>query len=253
MQLPKLTPKQQQILIHIYKYRFLNRIQIQTLMNHKDYRRINEWLSDLTEKQYIERIYSTDFTERTKPAIYYLALNGIRLLKVSDYLPVAELRKRYREPKLSEGFRKRSMLIADCCIELQAQNSKAIHYECYTQADYSNGHNQYGFLNGEYALQPHLCYTKQQSSSTATHLLEVFDASLPRYKVRSRIKQADGSVPTILFVLPRLTDLIYAKRRIKKLLEGEWEPTDIDIRLITIDTLRAKGVRGDSWESVKVS
>ena len=46
MKLPKLTPKQQNILVLLYQYRFLNRIQIQTLMGHKDYRRINAWLAD---------------------------------------------------------------------------------------------------------------------------------------------------------------------------------------------------------------
>ena len=82
MKLPKLTMKQQEILELLYRYRFLNRIQIQTLMGHKDRKTISLWLRVLRQKQYIEWIYSTDFAERTKPAIYYLGLNGIRFLKI---------------------------------------------------------------------------------------------------------------------------------------------------------------------------
>ena len=52
MTIPYITPKQQEIPKLIYKFRFLNRIQIQTLLNHKDKRRINSWLKDLSEKEY---------------------------------------------------------------------------------------------------------------------------------------------------------------------------------------------------------
>ena len=72
MKLSSITNKQQEILKLLYKYRFLNRIQIQQLMNHKDKKRVIVWLRDLRKKQYIEWIYSTDFVEKTKPAIYYI-------------------------------------------------------------------------------------------------------------------------------------------------------------------------------------
>ena len=40
MKLPKITTKQEEILALLYRYRFLNRIQIQTLMHHKDHKTI---------------------------------------------------------------------------------------------------------------------------------------------------------------------------------------------------------------------
>ena len=117
MKLPKLTKKQAEILTLLYTYRFLNRIQIQALMNHKDKKTINIWLKDLTEKNYIHRIYSTHFLEKTKPAIYYLGINGIRQLKTcaqeavddagkvtyAPTYPIEELRKRYREHESLPG------------------------------------------------------------------------------------------------------------------------------------------------------
>ena len=55
--LSKLTNKQKEILKLIYQYRFLNRIQIQALMGHKDYKTINVWLKDLRQNGYVEWIY----------------------------------------------------------------------------------------------------------------------------------------------------------------------------------------------------
>ena len=81
MTLPKITNKQQEILLLIYKYRYLNRIQIQQLLNHKNKKNINTWLKDLTEKQYLNKIYSNNVGENIKPAIYYASINAIRYYK----------------------------------------------------------------------------------------------------------------------------------------------------------------------------
>jgi hypothetical protein len=267
MKLPPLTTKQQYILKLLYKYRFLNRIQIQKLMGHKDKRLICIWLKDLREKHYVEWIYSTDFTERTKPGIYYLGLNGIRQLKTSGDYPVEELRKRYRESNRSEGFRFRCMLLADCCNDLWTNSSDELRYSFLTQADYADPGSEYNFLAAEDSIRPQLCYTEQREGGvvTTTFLLEVFDATLPQYKVRNRLKEYveyldDGDdwnseregehLPTIQLVCPRVTDLIYAKRRTRKLIEDLWEPKDIHIQLTTFDKIKSAGVTGDIWENV---
>ncbi|MGB4966625.1 MAG: hypothetical protein WBO35_00285, partial [Candidatus Saccharimonadales bacterium] len=129
MKLPSITTKQQEILQLLYNYRYLDRMQIQQALNHKDKRRILAWLKDLREKQYIEWIYSTDFIEKTKPAIYYLSLNGIKYLKTlqredddGDTLPLyplEELRKRYKDNERSRTFIDRSLLVADCVLTLR--------------------------------------------------------------------------------------------------------------------------------------
>src|ERR1700756_32248 len=123
MNLPKITKKQQAILGLLYQYRFLNRIQIQIMMKHKDYKTINVWLKDLREKHYVEWIYSTDFAEKTKPGIYYLGLNGIRHVKMLHPYKTEELRKRYRESTRSQIYIDRCLLIAQGCIVLENERS----------------------------------------------------------------------------------------------------------------------------------
>ena len=73
MTLPKTTEKQKDIIDNVFRFRFINRYQIQKIVGHKDSKRVNVWLKDLVEKNYLGRIYSRKLLENTKPAVYYLS------------------------------------------------------------------------------------------------------------------------------------------------------------------------------------
>jgi hypothetical protein len=275
MNLPKTTKKQQEILKLLYKYRFLNRIQIQTLMNHKDRKTINLWLRDLKEKQYIEWIYSTHFAEKTKPAIYYLGLNGIRHLKTLDTYSVEELHKRYREASRSRTYIDRCILLADCRISLIKEQTDKSYYYYETEADYLLEDSYYHFMTESELVHPQLCFSKEKykgkgrknTVTVASYLLEIFDATLPRYRMKKRLSNyieylddddewedgTDGDKPPIiLLVCPRTSDLIYAKRRTRGLMVEIWEYDDEDrphIRFTTAEKLKEHGVTTeDIWE-----
>jgi hypothetical protein len=262
--LPTITTKQQEILKLIYRYRFLNRTQIQALLGHKDKRRIISWLKDLRDKQYVDWHYNaTDFIAKSKPAIYYLSLNGIRYLREVGGYPGEELRKRYKEPGRTQVFIDRCLLVADCCIALRAKNSDELQYTWVLSADYADPDSEYNFLN---ELKSHLCFIKQNDEQTTGYLFEVLDPLMPRYAVRKRIKDyVDYLVsgdwqdeteydepPIILVACPTVADLIYAKRRAKK----ELEDYDVDedershIRFATVEKVKQLGVTARIWEEV---
>lgn len=260
--LPSITTKQQEILKQIYKYRFLNRTQIQALLKHKDKRRIISWLKDLREKQYVGWRYdATNFISKSQPAIYYLSINGIRYLRETGECPSEGLRKRYKEPNRTQAFIERCLLIADCCIALQVKSNDQLQYSWTLPADYADPDYEYSFLNG---LKPHLRFIKEDSEQTTRYLLEVFDPLMPRYAIRKRIKDyveylASGDwqnqtgyddTPIILIACPTVADLLYAKRRAKK----EIEDNDMDydeasrIRFATIEKIKQVGVVAKIWE-----
>lgn len=279
MNLPKLTMRQKEILDLLYRHRFLNRIQIQALLGHKDYKNVNLWLKDLREKQYVEWIYSTHFAEKTKPAIYYLGINAIRRYR-QNQVHEEHILKYYRESSRSQAFIDRCILLADACIALKQANraleaelsDRQIHeadiwftYE--TEAEYIEG-GYYEFLN-DTDIHPHLIYTKanygQDDVITASYTAEVFDPTVPRYTVRKRLKDyvkfLDGEEwqdeteeekpPITLFVCPTKADMIYCKRATKKLLEDAWETEQIHMRFTYLDKIREHGFRGRIWEEVK--
>ena len=268
MTLPAITTKQQEILKLLYRFRFVDRIQLQAFLQHKEKRRSSRWLKDLRDKHYVEWIYSTDFTEKTKPGIYYLGINGIRYLRTLELYPPDELRKRYKDSSREQAFMSRSLLIAGSCVTLEARtkNMEDIEYSYVTEADYIDPDNEYHFLE---ELRPQLCFVKQEGAAesgyTTIFLLEVFDVTTPRYMVKKRLKDyvtylddndwRDDFEADELFVLiacPTTAELIYAKRRTRWLLEdGDIElDEDVDIRFATVEKLRQHEVTGMIWEEV---
>jgi hypothetical protein len=300
IELPRLTKKQQVILKLLYRYRFLNRIQIQALMGHKDPKTINLWLRDLRAKGYVEWIYSTHFAEKTKPAVYYLSLNSVRHLRtltrtgkdedgkaiVLPVYPPEELRKRYKESTRSQTYIDHCILIAECCIALERENTKnevkddrksKLRFYYQAEADYLLDRSYYHFILESGLIQPSLVFCKdrldedgKEETTLESYILEVFDPTLPRYRMKKRlgdyIKYLDDEsgewqertntekLPVVLFVCPRTTDLIYAKRRTRKLIADSWEWKDEDearprIAFTTTDKLKASGVfDGEIWE-----
>lgn len=237
-------------------------------MDHKDYKTINVWLKDLREKGYITWIYSTDFLEKTKPAIYYLGLNGIRFLKAHTNYPVEELRKRYREPSRSKTFIDRCVLVAECCTALHKESTEQLHYSSATEADYLDPEDGYNFLAESELAHPSLCIEVLGDDATY-YLLEIFDATLPRYRLRKRLKdyvkyleedewhnETDmEKPPIILLVLPTLTDLIYTKRCMKKLLNAAYYdevPNNVHIRFTTTEKLTQRSVTSPIWEEKRL-
>jgi len=234
-------------------------------MGHKNKRRIADWLKDLREKHYVEWIYSTDFAEKTKPAIYYLGINGIRLLRTLDIYPPEELRKRYRESSRSPDFIAKSVLLAGCCLNLAAKSTGNLSYSFVTQADYADADNEYNFLAEE--LKPDLCYERAEQTKHGTtmedYLIVVFDAATPRYMIRKRLKdyvtyldegswkrRFDDSELMVHFACPSKAELIYAKRRTRILLENIGRDKRSHIRFTTVEQVKLEGVTGFIWEEV---
>jgi hypothetical protein len=135
----------------LYEHRFLNRIQIQALLGHKDYKNVNLWLKDLREKQYVEWIYSTHFAEKTKPAVYYLGINAIRRFRQLD-VHEEHILKYYRESGRSQTFIDRCILLADASVALKQANriteadirsrrvrKEDIWFRYETEAEYTSG------------------------------------------------------------------------------------------------------------------
>lgn len=262
--LPTITTKQQEILKLLYRYRFLNRTQIQALLKHKDKRRIISWLKDLREKQYVDWRYdATNFIARSQPAIYYLSINGVRYLRETGEYPNEELRKRYKDPNRTQVFIDRCLLIADCCIALQAKNNSQLQYSWTLLADFADLDHEYGFLN---ELKPHLCFLKEAGKQTTCYLLEAFDPLMPRYAIRKRIKDYEEYLtsgdwqdqtgyddsPIILIACPTVADLLYAKRRAKKEIEdNDLEEDEVSrIRFAIIEKIKQFGVVAKIWEEV---
>lgn len=265
MTIPYITPKQQEIIKLHYQYRFINTKQIQSFLKHKDKKTINIWLKDLREKHYLEWDYSTKFGENTKPAIYHAGINGIRFLKAQDDYSMAVIQKLYRDGKREEQFIQSCILIAGTCLNLirKSTNTSDATFSFETASDYAKENSRFNFLT-ETAVEPSLCFIKQKNSKKTYYLVNVFDATLPTYRIRKKLKnyydfyqsgEWENNItkifPIILLIYSTKSVLIYAKRITQKLLEENQNPKDLHVRFATVDEVKELGITGEIWEEVE--
>lgn len=261
MKLPKITNKQQEILLLLYRYRFLNRIQIQAFLSHKYPKRINDWLRDLYEKDYVGRIYSTNFGENTKPAIYFIGTNGIRFLKTQDDCCVEVIQRLYREKSRQESFISRCILIGSMCLELKAKTSDVLVYRPLTESELVDPDSPFHCVT-EY--EPQLCVTKYtgKTKKKSHFLVVVFDSTLPRYRIRNRIKKyfefyasnewedaTSEKFPNIFIVCPTKALMIYCKRLTQTLLEDR-DAAALNLYFTYDGAVMKRGITGEIWEAV---
>ena len=269
-----ITQKQQEILKLLYKYRFLNRIQIQTFLNHKYHKRINDWLNDLTKKEYTGRIYSNTLGENTKPAIYYIEKNGIGFLKTEFNFSSEHLQRLYRDNERSEDFIDQCILMGDIFLELRdvsiqsrkKESKGEITYIASTAIDLANHDHPLNFLT---ELKPDLLIKKVsrkktvKKTKTIYYLLTVFSPTLPKYSVRKRIKDfisfynsgewednGKNPFPVVMIICPTLSTLIYSKRFARRLLAEEDNMKNFVIHFTTFDQIKKHGVDDHIWEPV---
>jgi hypothetical protein len=266
MKLPPITKKQQDIVELIYRHRFLTRETIQILINHKEKRRSARYLKDLKDKDYLGWIYDpTNFITKASPAIYYLSLNGIRYLRSLDKYPSEELRKRYKESSRKQSFINNYLLLADCCLNLEAKNSDDLCYTCILQPDYLSEDSEHNFLD---ELKPDACFIKQDNDITTNYLFEIVPATTPRYKLKKRIKSYvsfleesvwesetnEADPPIIQLAFDKQADLIYAKARVKYELTEIYDdeiPSEYIFRFTTQDQIKQARITGKIWQEFK--
>ena len=260
---PTITKKQEEIITLIPRFRFLDRTHIQSFLHHKDEARINNWLKDLTMKQYLKRIYDNAIIGKNRrAAIFSLDNNGVRFVKAQGIYDRAFIHKLYWDKKRSDTFIEHSLFVATICCELEKKNSEIFRYEYATESDICNLDNSFHFLKS-CALPIDLAFSKNEKGRKIKHfLLTFFDTTLPRYRLRKRIRDyvefyysndwennTNTSFPTLLFVFQTKERMIYAKRYAKTLFDDD-KPDDLSINFAVAHEVRTDGVTGAIWEEV---
>ncbi len=223
MLLPTITTKQKEILLLLYRFRFLNRIQIQSLLKHKNPKNTNVWLKDLTTKNYIVRIF-----EKTpginKPAIYFISKNGIKFLKSSEGLESEYIKKLYQETRRSEQFIDQCIAIANIYLNLESQNLPGFKF--YTQTNFP--------VNGVIRdLLPSFAYIREENGQIEQCSCEIIKDGMPRFAIRSRVEKffeffKDQDTVTIIFYCQTEKLRKYIEKYAMKLLDLE----DLELKFV---------------------
>lgn len=137
METDKLTDKQQEILHYLYTFRFLHTNHFQKLLQHKDKKRVKEWLKDLVQKGFIYHVKNEEesFIDRTKPYVYCLDLKARKLLKKQKNCDLLVLDRIYKEKKKGQKFINTCLLIADMYLFFISQKDPGQEIEFFTESE----------------------------------------------------------------------------------------------------------------------
>lgn len=274
-ELPYISEKQKEILNLIHKFRFLNRIQIQTLMKHKDYKRINVWLKNLVEKDHLYRIYERKTPFNLQPAVYFLAPTGVRFVRWNIDYDTAH--KFYREKERSEEFKNKCSTIANLYIDTlhKTEDLNALNFfktkqelneddvlitpfpDCLISLKTSPA-IIYDYINKKIKLTTAINKLKKQVKEKEDYLyyLELIGEKTPRYYLRYRVQQyieysdykgATAANTIILFVLPDKQMEKFLLKFIKQKLEDTLFEHHLKFATTTIDLLQSKGMIAGIW------
>src|SRR3989344_3878476 len=178
------SDRQMDILELVYKFRFIYRRQIQHLMGHKDARRINAWLKDLVEHGYLGRIYSHKLLENTKPAIYYLANQGIGWVRTNHYEDEPHKVKRfYQDKHASERFISHCVTLAELYVKwkpFKMKNDGTYFFVTSTEKWYDEELKN---------IRPDAYIEDWRDENLKTFLLDLVEPYVPMYAIRYKIDQ----------------------------------------------------------------
>lgn len=241
MILPNITDKQKEILFLLYRFRFLHRIQIQTLLHHKDHKTINIWLKDLTEKKYIIRIYDNKTQKNILPAKYYISTNGFAFLKSQSTVDPYLLKKLRQEKRRSEKFVEKSLLVADIYLKLLKQDDlKNKDFKFYTGQDFPRN----GMIR---KVSPDFAYVFKTEGGLEHFVGEIISEKTPRYVIKSRVQkfldffgEDEGKPTNIIFISRDELALNLIRKYVYRIVRDDGE-SNVNVYLTTNEQIKERG------------
>lgn len=249
------TPKQTQILLLLYRFRFLNRSHIQKFLNHKSDTRISSWLKDLHQRNIIERIFPKTRETINSPAIFYLGKKSKPILEVHEKKNSKSLKRIYREKHVSEVFRNHWLCIADLYFlfeKIAKEQQSTLHF--LTNTD---------LYNIAYLPKPlpDAYIAVQGKDSTKRYFLELIDGREKWFAVDRRMNQfisyfkanywqshVSYPFPKIFLVCPNTKLKKHVQEYIREKLDSEKLSMEFYIG-ITAD-IQERGLHPNTWEGI---
>lgn len=258
MQLPTITDTQIQILLYLYKFRFLTVRHIQILLHHKTPDYIQKLLKDLTDKNYIAIIdfpTGNAYTDNAKPYIYHLRSRSKHVLKQHKVFDESFFQRFYAEKKKSKPFVDLCLMRASAYLVFLADKKPDDTLHFLTESDLVN----YDYLPDP---KPSAYIAVQGKEKTRRYFLQLFysyaKSSILRASFQSYLSYASSGTweanepnkpfPTLLFVCStnRLKNHIryYAEGVFAKKFE---EPINF---FVTSEKTLLQENSGNIWEKV---
>jgi hypothetical protein len=172
----RLNSLQSDILLALYKFRFITRELIVSYQGLKSKSYTYDRLKNLVEQEYIGRKYDNFDKINRQPAVYFIKPKGIRALKDQSGLNQALLNAMYKDRRASSGFINHRLTLFKIYTVLRSNYGPALNF--YTQSELA----QY-----DYFLRP-LPEAYLEVDNTP-FMLELLDVSKPTFVFKRRLER----------------------------------------------------------------
>lgn len=266
-----LIEKQHEIMELVYKFRFINRKQIQKIMGYKDAKSVNVLLKELVEHRYLGRIYSNKLLENTKPAIYYLANEGIGWVRGNyfEWKP-EKVKKFYQDKHASERFINHSINLAELYTHwIPFKTSIQKRKENKDDADeyHFNTNTEMWYDDEIKAIKPDAHTEKWIKDDIYTYFLELIEDYVPMYAIRYKVDQyikfvsesdawdpycSSEGIVYVRLILPNQQKLRRIGKYIQRRLNESYDVEKLVFMLTTCDAVKVEGLENeDIWKVIK--
>lgn len=246
--LENLKPRQKEIIDTLLRFRYLTRLQIQTILKHKAKENIRTWLNNLAEKDYVFKIYEKEFAG--KPSVFCLEKKSIAYLHELD-VDEHIIRWVYDEKTRSQTFRNHNIFVATVYISLMELVSKTqATLKFFSKSD---------LYTIEYLILPHPdCYftIKETSGKTKRYFLDVFDDKtfiykrvyqyLNYYKKNYWQNKTKKRFPEIIFVCPDMR----TEKSLIRFIQKKISVDSPNFYLTTKEAIEKRGISSEVLQKV---
>lgn len=247
------TKKQLEILILLYRFRYLNRHHLQKFLNHKSHSLITTYLKDLTDRNIIDRNYSKTIPNINKPAIYFLSLNSRPILIKHGFDEIV-LKRVYKEKSNSKAFQDHWLFVADFYFRfLETSQRHKAKLTFLTATDLKN--YRYTPLK-----EPDAYLVVKDRQEIKRYFLEVLNPGDPYFVILSIINKYiryfeegywqdhyEYPFPKILIIYPNLK----IKKWLARTIEEKFEENEVEFPVYLANRSRIKnlGIDNHTWEA----
>lgn len=222
----KLNSNQEHLLLLIYKFRYITAHLV------AQHRMVLKWsvsntLAILLDKKLVGRRYDKSYRLQGKGASYFLASEGLKLLKANQKLNADNLRVRYKDNSLSDSFIEHHLSVFKAYIRFKVDYPD--RFQIFTKYELPDRNN--------YPENKADLYLKPKASNDKAYFLDIFE-DVPFFVIKDRINDYishydEGNIdkehyPTVLLVCPSPR----IEQRVDNYLNSLLE--DIDFKIIDI-------------------
>ena len=252
----KITEKHKIIIKQLIRFKYLNRIQIQKFLKHKQFNRVIVWLNELTKERYIARDFERKFGNR--PAIYCLDIKSKELLRKEFKLNPSEVRRVYQDKHNSIKYKNHLVFLADIYLSLEkfckTVNAKLTFY---TKTELNKtAFLIYPYPDSHFAIE-------NKNKNIKRYFLEIFDPSKnlkwPHKRIGQFFDYFDKEIwqshttkpfPEIILIANEEEDKIDLEKSIKK--ELSKRINDVNFYLSSWEEIIIQGMTSKALQKVEI-